>query len=214
MPSRLTLVNCRTAGNNKRLQSSAETAARVSTGISWKPRRTRVIDEDVYHWFYRVERRSVVGLSDGGGPFGFDIITALQVDYLIDRHGCEAIVETGCHMGDTTKYLALRYPDIPLISCDIDGQLAAFTRDRLGEHANVSVRHADSPNVVEEANGQYERPFYYLDAHGGEDWPLSKEIGAIDKGIVCIDDFDIGHERRAVQRSRFEVSPICHRLEA
>ena len=160
-----------------------------------EPRRTRAIDEDVYHWFYRVERRSVVGLSDGGGPFGFDITAALQVDYLIDRYGCDAIVETGCHRGDTTEYLALRYPDIPLISCDIDAALAAQTRDRLGDNANVSIRHADSPDVVKEANGRYRRPFYYLDAHGGDDWPLAKEIQAIDRGIVCIDDFDIGHER-------------------
>ena len=151
------------------------------------------MDEDVYHWFYRVERHGAAGLSDGGGPFGFDIIAALQADHLIERYGCDAIVETGCHRGDTTAYLAQRYSGLPVLTCDIDAERAGATAQRLAGHANVSVRHADSPDVVREAAGRFKRPFYYLDAHGGEDWPLAREIEAIGRGVVCIDDFDIGH---------------------
>lgn len=158
-------------------------------------REGRIIEEDVYHWFYRVERWGVAGLSDGGGPFGFDIIAALQVDYLIERYRCDAIVETGCHRGDTTMYLAQRYPGIPVLSCDIDAELADGTRQRLQDFPQVSVRHADSRDVVRDAIARYRRPFFYLDAHGGADWPLLAEIQSIETGVVCIDDFDIGHAR-------------------
>lgn len=195
MPPRLAIVNVRAAGNTG--------YAAQGPGFPRQPGRTQTIDEDVYRWFYRIDRRGVGSLSDDGGPFGFDITAALQVDYLIERYGCDAIVETGCHRGDTTAYLARRYADIPVLSCDIDARLAAETGERLSSFANVAVRHADSPDVVEEANARYERPFYYLDAHGyldaqgAGDWPLARELQAIDKGVVCIDDFDIGHARYA-----------------
>jgi hypothetical protein len=70
--------------------------------------------------FYRTGRAGARRLSGGGGPFGFDIAVALMVDELIRGYGCDAIAETGCFAGDTTFYLASRYPGRPVYSCDID----------------------------------------------------------------------------------------------
>lgn len=55
--------------------------------------------------FYRTWRAGACRLSDGGGPFGFDIAVALLADGLISGFGCDAIAETGCFLGDTTAYL-------------------------------------------------------------------------------------------------------------
>jgi hypothetical protein len=52
--------------------------------------------------FYRTGRAGAQRLSDGGGPFGFDIAVALMVDELIREYDCDAVAETGCFAGDTT----------------------------------------------------------------------------------------------------------------
>ncbi|GAA3518190.1 hypothetical protein GCM10023075_80600 [Streptosporangium album] len=147
--------------------------------------------------FYRVPRMGVERLADDGGPFGFDITTALAVDDLITLYGCDAVVETGCHLGDTTHYLARRYPSLPVYSCDLDPAYAAFTRHRVAGHRNARVEHVDSPALVAAAAGIHERPLFFLDAHWGPDWPLARELAAVAAGVVVIHDFDIGHPRFA-----------------
>ncbi|MEZ0076269.1 hypothetical protein [Planotetraspora sp. GP83] len=147
--------------------------------------------------FYRVERAGAIRLSDGGGPFGFDITRALLVDDLLDAFRCDAIVETGCFLGDTTYYLAARYPDLPVYSCDIVPEHAEFTRRRLAAAGcrNALVSCTDSPALVETISRLHERPLIYLDAHWEDRWPLDAELAAVAQGIVLVDDFDIGHPR-------------------
>lgn len=151
--------------------------------------------EQVYAVFYRCPRLAFEELSDGGGPFGFDITAALEFDLLIEQYGCDAIFETGCNLGDTTLYLARRYPDIPLFSCDISERHAEFTRQRLAFSANATIEHLDSPLLIERHAVRFQRPIFYLDAHWYEDWPLERELRLIDQGIVIVDDFDISHSR-------------------
>jgi hypothetical protein len=145
--------------------------------------------------FYRVERAGAGRLSDGGGPFGFDVTLALLVDDLVQRFSCDALAETGCFLGDTTVYLARRYPGLPVVSCDVDAGHAAFTAYRLAQQANASVACVDSGSMVADVCARYERPLFYLDAHWGSDWPLARELSAIRSGVAVIHDFDIGHPR-------------------
>lgn len=84
--------------------------------------------------FYRTARAGASRLSDGGGPFGFDIAVALLADEVIAAYGCDAIAETGCFFGDTTDHLARRYPELPLYTCDIEPVFASFTAHRLARH--------------------------------------------------------------------------------
>ena len=151
--------------------------------------------EQVYAIFYRCPRLAADELSDGGGPFGFDITTALEFDLLVEHYRCDAIFETGCNLGDTTFYLARRYPEIPLFSCDISQRHADFTQQRLAFAGNATVEHLDSPLLIEKHAHRFERPIFYLDAHWYEDWPLQRELDLIQNGIVIVDDFDIGHPR-------------------
>jgi hypothetical protein len=149
--------------------------------------------ERVYHYFYRVVRCGANTLSDGGGPFGFDIQAALMVNHLILAHECDIIFETGCHFGDTTAFLADLYPDRKIITCDNNVECAQFTAARLRNKSNVEIFHADSRALLARNISRASCPFLYLDAHwDASDWPLEAELHAVQKGVVCIDDFNIG----------------------
>jgi len=145
--------------------------------------------------FYRIERAGACRLSDGGGPFGFDIAVALLADELIGSYECDAIAETGCFLGDTAAYLARRYPDLPVYTCDIGPGYSAFTARRLAGCPNITVSCEDSPGMLARVSAKHKRPLAYLDAHWGEHWPLLAELDALSTGIALIHDFDIGHER-------------------
>jgi hypothetical protein len=147
--------------------------------------------------FYRTGRAGAQRLSDGGGPFGFDIAVALMVDELIRGYGCDAIAETGCFAGDTTSYLARRYPSLPVYSCDTDPACAAFTARRLAGCPNATVTCEDSPVMLARVTARHARPLAFLDAHWGADWPLIAELDLVTAGagIAVIHDFDIGHDR-------------------
>lgn len=145
--------------------------------------------------FYTTERCGAVRLSDGGGPFGFDITVAVQVDALVETYACDGIIETGTFLGDTTAYLARRYPSLPVRSIEIDEASAAFASRRLRDLPNCQVVCGDSADLLAKLVDGLERPLVYLDAHWEDAWPLREELRSVQRGIVGIDDFDIGHPR-------------------
>lgn len=151
--------------------------------------------ERLYRNFYRVPRLAATELSDGGGPFGFDVTTALEVDYLIDKYRCDAVLETGCNLGDTTFYLGLNYPKLKVVTCDVKPQYTDFVAQRCATLPNVTVEAMDSRAMLAKWIAKFERPLFYLDAHWYDDWPLAGELELIQRGVVMVDDFDIGHPR-------------------
>jgi hypothetical protein len=154
--------------------------------------------EETYSVFYRVERAGAFRLSDGGGPFGFDVAVALLIDDLVTQYACDALCETGSFVGDTTVYLARRYPHLPVYSCDIDESYAAVARHRVAGNQNAIVVCQQSPDLVADVVKRYERPLLFLDAHWGDPWPLPAELATITASrgaIAVIHDFDIGHPR-------------------
>jgi hypothetical protein len=145
--------------------------------------------------FYRTWRAGAYRLSDGGGPFGFDIAVALLADDLITGYGCDAIAETGCFLGDTTAYLARRYPQLPVYTCDTDPASCRFTARRLARCPNVTVSCEDSPAMLAGVGARHDRTFAFLDAHWGQPWPLAAELNTLHAAVALIHDFDIGHPR-------------------
>jgi hypothetical protein len=146
----------------------------------------------IYNNFYNIQRRSQY-MTDQGGPFGFDIHFAMEVDYLVNVYNCDAIIETGSNTGDTTEFLAKMYPDLPVITCEIDDALFEVAKERLQKYSNVSGFLESSEVVIDGFKNRFNRPFYYLDAHGYEFWPLADEVSFIDNGIVCVSDFKISN---------------------
>ncbi|GGU37771.1 hypothetical protein [Streptomyces violascens] len=154
--------------------------------------------EHVLGAFYRTPRAGGLDhLAGGGGPFGFDITTACRLHALIAQFACDGIVESGCHLGDTTDYLARAYPHLPVRACELDGQRAAFTRARLAGRGNAVVHHGDSACLMPTLLAGLERPLVFLDAHWGSEWPLRAELTALQDtaAVVLVDDFRIGHPR-------------------
>ena len=142
--------------------------------------------------FYTTERCSF-NVSDGGGPFGFDIHHALEIDYLIKKYNIEKIVETGTNMGDTAEYLAKNYPEIKLITTETVSDFFNFSKKRLKKYSNALVLNENSEKVTLIEGKDTNRTLYYLDAHWEKYWPLKDEIENIKRGVICVGDFNIGN---------------------
>jgi hypothetical protein len=127
-------------------------------------------------------------MSDQGGAFGFDIHYALEIDYLVSKYECDAIIETGTNLGDTTEYLAKQYPNLKIITCEVNKEYYSLAKQRLSKYDNVECLLQSSEVVVGNAQNKFSMPLYYLDAHWEEYWPLKDEINSILKGVVNIGD--------------------------
>lgn len=153
--------------------------------------------EHVYNNFYRVERCGIIGMNDGGGPFGFDILLALLFDDLLAAYKPDVIIECGSFVGDTTVYLGRVYPNCNVLSCDIDASYVRFAQRRTTSFPHVKISCEPSVKLIETADRAFDRPLYFLDAHSDLDWPLKAELEHITHGIAVVHDFDIGHPRFA-----------------
>lgn len=142
--------------------------------------------------FYTTERCSF-SVSDGGGPFGFDIHHALEIDYIVKKYNIEKIVETGTNMGDTAEYLAKNYPKIKIVTTETHRDFFNFSRKRLIKYKNVFCLNESSEKIVRIEDTEKLNTLYYLDAHWESYWPLSDEIKNISRGVICVGDFNIEH---------------------
>jgi hypothetical protein len=154
--------------------------------------------ESLLYNFYTTSRAGSLSLSDGGGPLGFDITVALQIEFLIRSFACDGVIETGCHYGDTTAYFARQYPALPVMTCDIDEPCARFTQARCARFSNVQVMVGDSAELLGKMVEGLARPLILLDAHWYDPWPLPVELATarfLSEAVVCVDDFYIAHPR-------------------
>jgi hypothetical protein len=149
--------------------------------------------------FYTTERMSGM-MSDQGGPFGFDIHYALEIDYLLTKYKCDAIIETGTNLGDTTEYLAKQYPSLKIITCEINEGYYLEAKQRLSKYDNIECLLGSSNDFVEKTKNDFSMPLYYLDAHWEEYWPLKDELNSILKGVVCVSDCMTHDERYGYDR--------------
>lgn len=128
-------------------------------------------------------------MSDDGGPFGFDIHHALEIDFLIKKYQVDCVIETGTNAGDTTEYLCKSYPNLTVVSCETNTDYFNFAQKRLKEFKNLYLFNESSEVVVEKINNNFQMPLFYFDAHWNDYWPLADEIRNVKKGIVCVGDF-------------------------
>jgi hypothetical protein len=156
--------------------------------------------QKVYDNFYTTPRFSV-GMTDGGGPFGFDIHFALEVDYLVNAYKCDAIFETGTNGGDTTEYLSKMYSEKTIITSEINKNIFDLAKNRLSDRNNIILNNESSEIVLERYKDNFTMPFYYLDAHWYDYWPLRDELNCINHGIVCVSDFILGENKDGIYYS-------------
>ena len=138
--------------------------------------------------FYNTKRLAF-DMSDEGGPFGFDIHHALEINFLIEKYQVDCIVETGTNSGDTTEYLCKSYPNITVVSCETNNDYFSFAYNRLKDFKNLFLFNESSEITVKNINKHFQTPLFYFDAHWNDYWPLADEISNVEKGIVCVGDF-------------------------
>jgi hypothetical protein len=151
--------------------------------------------EDVYAQFYRIVRLGQLTLSDGGGPLGFDISLAIEIDWVLTNYSCDAIIETGCHLGDSSEYFARCYSHLQVRACDISPVSVQICNHRLSGLSNIDITCSDSREWLRGMVERFSLPFIFLDAHWRSESPLREELACIDRGVICIHDFDIEHDR-------------------
>lgn len=109
-----------------------------------------------------------------------------------------SIVETGTFMGYSTSFMAEKFPNIPIHTCEINRRHYLIAKKNLRKYPNVNVHFGESPKIMEKLikdKALGERPLFFLDAHWLDNWPLEDEMRLIThllkKAVVMIDDFKI-----------------------
>jgi hypothetical protein len=129
-----------------------------------------------------------------GGPLNGQRYRQFVFERLM-RSGCDAIVETGTYLGTSTAFFARHR--LPVHSCELREEYFAAALSQLTPFDNVTLYLSDSRRFLTELaadrRSDYQRPFFYLDAHWYDDLPLSDEIRIIQQRwrehIIMVDDF-------------------------
>lgn len=134
-----------------------------------------------------------------GGPFNGQI--KRQELFLCLTQTCRpaAIVETGTYRGTSTAFIAASHPQTPIFSVEKDPRHFSFSKMRLHSFRNVRLSRGESRSFLKGTPSRAEfaqkTALFYLDAHWGEDLPLSDELDIIfssfPRSVVMIDDFEV-----------------------
>jgi hypothetical protein len=138
-----------------------------------------------------------------GGPFNGQYKRRELFLSLIFACRPAAIIETGTYVGASTEFMA-EVLKLPVYSVEADGRCFGFAKMRLRKRRNVQLSLGDSRTFLTnftagDAARYIGGPLlFYLDAHWGEDLPLSEELTIIfssfSQAIVMIDDFCVPHD--------------------
>lgn len=133
---------------------------------------------------------SVCGDGNINAPLVGDRNLAAQLVDVIE--GCSSIVETGTYLGFTTCWFNLVFPNIKYFGVEVDKDRYRKTKTRVPE---VEVYLGDSESWLRvNINQLGNRPFFFLDAHWFDPWPLSGELKIIaeqvSSPVVLVHDFN------------------------
>jgi hypothetical protein len=129
-------------------------------------------------------------------PLHGDRVLQKLVDEIIQGCGVSTFVETGTFVGDTTKYVASRHPDLKVLTCEINPRWYALARRFCKGQDNIEFFLGESTQFLEQFRTTLEssKPLFWLDAHWGDSWPLFGEteiISTLSTYAVIIDDFEV-----------------------
>ena len=143
------------------------------------------------------------GLKDGyGGPFNGQLVRQAVVREMFERTSFDLVVETGTYRGTTTAFIRT-LTTAPIVTIESDPRLARYARARLSHLGGITVRGGDSATqirrlVMGRRGLAAERPFFYLDAHGGHAgiqlplrWEIVEVTSAWPAFCIVIDDFEV-----------------------
>lgn len=112
---------------------------------------------------------------------------------------CTVFVETGAYCGDSSKWIAEQRPDLPVYTCEINPVFYVHALARMPKNAQIT--NASSPvylHALLDDNGDnplFGMPFFFLDAHWYDYWPLRDELKIIgdnlSHAIILVHDFKV-----------------------
>jgi hypothetical protein len=108
------------------------------------------------------------------------------------------VIETGTHLGATTRYFASK--GLPVLTIEMNPVYASIASERLRRDPHTTVFIGDSVKVLHQLAraGCLQRALFYLDAHSSERTPLLDELRIISSvardTIIVIDDFAVPHD--------------------
>lgn len=131
-------------------------------------------------------------------PLHGDQISIKFFKLILNNFKVDCIIETGTYKGFTTAFFAKTFPNIPIYTCEIDEFNYKRAKENLKFYNNVHVFNEPSPEFIKNLIKNKligKRPFFYLDAHWLDDWPLESELKIIfnklNSAIILIDDFKV-----------------------
>lgn len=146
-----------------------------------------------YVWF--AERR-----DPWGGAFNGQSKRRELFLWLIEACRPVAIIETGTYRGVSTEFMA-KCSNVPVYSVEADARNFGFARMRLWKHRTIHLSVGDSREFLVKFIAANTHKYinhvllFYLDAHWGQDLPLSDELEIIFSSrlrpMVMIDDFEV-----------------------
>jgi hypothetical protein len=138
-----------------------------------------------------------------GGPFSGQRARQALFREMVAKLSPRAIVETGTHLGTTTKFMA--QTGLPVYTIETDPRSYGFVRARFWRTPNITLLYGDSRAGLRELLDGSLREMarhtllFYLDAHWNADLPLAEELEIVfsrcPEAIVMIDDFEVPFDR-------------------
>lgn len=118
------------------------------------------------------------------------------INILIKDFDITHFVETGTFMGQTTKYIAGKYPNIEVHTVEYMPDQYKKLQEDFKEYKNIYSKQGNSSDFLKEytSNLKNNITMYYLDAHSTYSHPLLDELKVIQEHhngneIIIIDDF-------------------------
>ncbi len=147
----------------------------------------------------RVNRRVRNALSGPGwGAFHHDAIYQGLIIDLIGALNPSSFVETGTFRGYSTELIAVKYPQLPIFTCEVVKASYQLASAALERYPNVKSYLGSSDEWIGGLLDQKQVggfPIFFLDAHWQHYWPLRAELERIGKSgiksVIVIDDFEV-----------------------
>ena len=149
-----------------------------------------------------------------GCEFNEDAGIRKLVDELIQKYPITSFVETGTARGDTAYYMAKKYPELKIWTCEVWQKLFRVVQERMDYCMNVRIFQQPSLYFLKTHSKSFGNfPFFYLDAHTAESSEQKEELAFINKNfkkaIILIDDIVFkGPGRSKVVNRLEEIEPL------
>jgi hypothetical protein len=109
-------------------------------------------------------------------PFEGDIDLARDYKIIVEKFNPDILIETGTHLGNTTKYLCTF--GIPVLALEKNQKFVQYTKDKVGDCAHFEIIEGDSANTLESKIEDLtdKKILAFLDAHWGGGMTLEREL--------------------------------------